>query len=170
MDRDLCRYEDHSDLASRLANRVQITTDGLKSYLDAVDEAFEGAVDYSMLVKIYGHDAETLKRYSPTECVGCRKDWITGQPDEKHVSTSYVERANLTMRMDMRRFTRFTNAFSKKVENHAAAISLHFMNYNFVRIHGTLKSTPALRAGVTDRKWSVRDIVKLLEEKENSSN
>lgn len=153
-----------TDLASRLANRVQITTDGHKAYLDAMDTAFGLNVDYSMLVKIYGADVEGQKRYSPAQCVGCRKDWITGQPDPAHVSTSIAERQNLNMRMSMRRFTRLTNAFSKKVENHAAAVSLHFMHYNFVRLHQTLRCTPAMRAGVTDRKWGIEDIVALLPE------
>ena len=150
------------DLASRLANRVQITTDGHKAYLDAMDVAFEGNVDYSMLIKLYGSSGEAEKRYSPATCTGCKREWVTGQPDPDHVSTSYAERANLTMRMSMRRFTRLTNAFSKKVENHAAAVSLHFMYYNFARIHQTLKSTPAMRAGVADHLWSIEEIVDLL--------
>ncbi len=152
------------DLASRLKNRVQITTDGLKSYLDAVDQAFGSHVDYSQLIKIYGSTPESEKRYSPAKCTGCKKEWVIGNPVQKHVSTSYVERQNLTMRMSMRRFTRLTNAFSKKVENHAHAIALHFMHYNFCRIHQTIKSTPAMRAGVTDRLWKAEDIVDLLPE------
>ena len=152
------------DLASRLANRVQITTDGHKAYLEAIDNAFEGNVDDSMLIKMYGSSGEPEKKYSPATCTGCKKEWVTGQPDPEHVSTSYAERANLTMRMSMRRFTRLTNAFSKKVENHAAAISLHFVYYNFARIHQTLKSTPAMRAGVADHLWSVEEIVGLLPE------
>jgi hypothetical protein len=123
-----------------------------------------------MLVKIYGSDAESEKRYSPAECIGCRKDAITGNPDPDHVSTSYAERANLTMRMSMRRFTRLTNAHSKKVENHAHAIALHFMWYNFGRIHETIRSTPAMRAGVADHKWSVEEIVGLLDFAKNNSN
>ncbi len=152
------------DLASRLANRVQITSDGHKAYLDAVDAAFGWDVDYSMLIKLYGNDPEGQKRYSPAKCTGCKKEPIMGMPDPKHISTSYVERQNLTMRMSMRRFTRLTNAFSKKVENHTHAIALHFMHYNFCRIHQTIKSTPAMRAGVTDRLWKVEDIVDLLPE------
>lgn len=169
-----------NDLAGRLSNRVQITADGHKAYLDAIDTAFGSNVDYSMLVKIYGTtEVEGQKRYSPASCIGCKKEWITGQPDEQHVSTSFAERQNLNMRMSMRRFTRLTNAFSKKLENHVAAISLHFMYYNFVRIHQTLRVTPAMKAGVTDRKWGIEDIVALLpalkydtrpEKKKNRSN
>ncbi len=154
------------DLAGRLANRVQLTTDGHTPYLEAVDDAFGGDIDYAMLIKIYGESAEPEKRYSPAECTGCAARTITGRPERRHVSTSYVERQNLTMRMHMRRFTRLTNGFSKKVENHIAAVSLHFMYYNFVRIHTTLKVTPAMAAGVTDRLWEVEDIVRLLEERE----
>ncbi|MHC4402328.1 MAG: IS1 family transposase [Planctomycetota bacterium] len=158
------------DLASRLANRVQLTTDGLRAYLDAVDGAFGGQVDYAMLVKLYGPDPEGEKRYSPAKCLGCSRMPISGRPDPAHVSTSYAERQNLTMRMKMRRFTRLTNAFSKKVENHAHAIALHFMHYNFARIHQTLRSTPAMRAGVTDHLWSIEEIVLLLEAQEKHSN
>ena len=158
-----------TDLASRLANRVQVTTDGLKAYLNAIDEAFNGDVDYSMLVKLYGN-AEGEKRYSPATCVGCKKENKIGNPDAQHVSTSYVERQNLTMRMSMRRFTRLTNAFSKKLENHAAAIALHFMHYNFCRVHQTLRCTPAMRAGITDHIWSIEEIVGLLEFAERNSN
>ena len=150
-----------TDLASRLANRIQITSDGHKAYLDAVEEAFGIDVDYAQLVKIYGEAPEAQKRYSPAECVGCKSEVVTGRPDKAHVSTSYVERQNLTMRMSMRRFTRLTNAFSKKVENLAHAVSLHYMHYNFVRIHKTLRVTPAMAAGVTDRLWSVQDIVEM---------
>jgi hypothetical protein len=135
------------------------------AYLIAVENYFGDAVDYAMLVKLYGESsAEAEKRYSPAECIGCQKKTITGTPNAKHISTSYVERQNLTMRMHMRRFTRLTNAFSKKLENHVAAISLHFMYYNFVRIHQTLKVTPAMQAGVTDKLWEVADIVALLED------
>ena len=152
-----------TNLAGRLASRVQLTTDGHKAYLEAVEEAFGIDVDYAQLVKLYGESPEAQKRYSPAECVGCRKEAITGSPDREHVSTSYVERQNLTMRMSMRRFTRLTNAFSKKVENLAHAVSLHYMHYNFVRIHKTLRVTPAMAAGVTDRLWSVQDIVEMAE-------
>ncbi|MDZ4684846.1 MAG: IS1 family transposase [Planctomycetaceae bacterium] len=156
-----------ADLASRLSNRIQLTSDGLKCYLKAVDDAFGGNIDYSMLIKTYGgasapDSTTTASRYSPPECTGCKKDWISGNPDEKHVSTSYVERQNLTMRMKMRRFTRLTNAFSKKIENHEAAVALHFMHYNFARIHQTLRSTPAMKAGVADHLWSIEEIVGLL--------
>ena len=124
-------------------------------------------MDYSQLIKLYGNDPEGQKRYSPAKCTGCKKEWVTGNPDPEHVSTSYVERQNLTMRMSMRRFTRLTNAFSKKIENHCHAIALHFMHYNFCGIHQTLSSTPAMRAGVTDRLWRAEDIVELLEVAEN---
>jgi IS1 family transposase len=152
------------DLRSRLLNRVQLTSDGHAAYLQAVEGAFGADIDYAMLVKIYGVAPESAKgRYSPAECLGCRKTRIEGNPDPAYVSTSYAERANLTMRMHMRRFTRLTNAFSKKVENHAHAVALHFMYYNFVRIHKTLRVTPAMAAGVTDKLWEMADIVKVLE-------
>jgi IS1 family transposase len=152
------------DLAGRLSSRIQLTTDGYSVYANAVESAFGSDIDYAMLVKVYGESSEPEKRYSPAECIGSQRKHVTGTPDMKHVSTSYVERQNLTMRMGMRRFTRLTNAFSKKIENHIAAVSLHFMFYNFVRIHQTLKVTPAMQAGVTDRLWSIEDIVKLVEE------
>lgn len=153
-----------NDLASRLADRVQITTDGHRAYLEAVEEAFGMNVDYAMLVKLYGSDGQNETRYSPATCIGCRSEAITGSPDPKHVSTSYAERANLTMRMSMRRFTRLTNGFSKKLENHVAALSLYFMFYNFGRIHQTLRCTPAMKAGVTDHVWDIDEIVALLPE------
>lgn len=151
------------DLASRLAGRIQLTTDGHGPYLGAVEKVFGGAVDYAMLVKIYGEENQGQKRYSPAQFVNAEKRRITGAPNMKEVSTSYVERQNLTMRMGMRRFTRLTNGFSKKIENLEHAVALHFMHYNFVRIHKTLKTTPALEAGVTDRLWSLEDITKLLD-------
>jgi IS1 family transposase len=155
------------DLASRLANRVQITTDGHRPYLEAIEGAFGGDVDYAMLVKVYGAVPETAKgRYSPAECIGIKKAQIEGNPDEKHVSTSYAERQNLTMRMSIRRFTRLTNAFSKKLENHALSVALHYMHYNFCRIHKTLRIAPAMAAGVTDRLWSIEDVAALLEASE----
>lgn len=149
------------DLASRLSNRAQITTDGHKVYLDAVEKAFGGDVDYAMLVKMFGNagDKDGARRYSPTECSGTIKRRIAGDPDIAHVSTSYIERANLTMRMNMRRFTRLTNAFSKKLENHMYAISLHFMHYNFCRIYKTLRVTPAMEAGISYFVWNLEDIV-----------
>ena len=155
------------DLRSRLANRVQLTSDGHKPYLEAVEGAFGGDIDYAILIKMYGAAPESAKgRYSPAECTGARKERIEGNPDPKHVSTSFAERNNLTMRMHMRRFTRLTNAFSKKVENHACAVALHIMYYNFVRIHSTLRMTPAMAAGVSERLWEIGDIVKLVEEAE----
>jgi len=150
------------DLASRLANRVQLTSDGHKAYLQAVESAFGADIDYAQLVKVYGQTEEGQRRYSPPECIGCERIGVTGQPDPVHISTSFIERQNLTMRMSMRRFTRLTNAFSKKVENHAHAVALHFMHYNFCRIHKTLRVTPAMAAGVTDRLWTIEDIVKLV--------
>lgn len=158
-------YEFMMDLAERLANRVQLTTDGHSAYLNAVEGAFGSDIDYAMLIKIYGAGRETEARYSPAECIGCERKQITGSPDPKRVSTSYVERQNLTMRMHMRRFTRLTNAFSKKLEHHVAAISLHFMYYNFVRIHQTLRTTPAMAAGVTDHLWEIADIVALRDDR-----
>jgi IS1 family transposase len=156
-------FEFIDDLASRLASRVQITTDGHKAYLDAIDTAFGGEVDYAMLIKLYGAAPESAKgRYSPAECTGAIKTPISGDPDRKHISTSYAERNNLNVRMHSRRMTRLTNAFSKKMENHAHAMALHFLYYNFVRIHKTLKVTPAMAAGVTDRLWEVADMVNVL--------
>jgi IS1 family transposase len=153
-----------TDLRGRLANRVQLTSDGHSPYLQAVDEAFGEDVDYAMLVKHYGTPPQSETRYSPAICTGAEKRPKIGNPDAKHISTSYVERSNLTMRMHMRRFTRLTNAFSKKVENHAAAIALHTMYYNFIRIHQTLKVTPAMAAGVTDKLWEMNDLVAMLEQ------
>jgi IS1 family transposase len=159
-----CATEVMQDLVGRLSNRVQITTDGLKAYVSAVEEAFGGDVDFAQLHKIYAaapNGPET--RYSPAECTGCEKRVVTGNPDAKHVSTSYVERQNLTMRMSIRRFTRLTNAFSKKVENHTAQVAVHFFHYNFCRPHMTLKGkTPVQAAGVDARRWSIEDMVRLL--------
>jgi IS1 family transposase len=151
------------DLASRLANRVQLTSDGHKAYLEAVEGAFGSDIDYAMLVKLYGHSGEGEKRYSPAECIGAVKHRIEGNPDPKYVSTSYAERSNLSVRMHTRRFTRLTNAFSKKVENHAHSVALFAMYYNFVRIHKTLRTTPAMAAGITSRLWEIGDIVGVLE-------
>jgi IS1 family transposase len=158
------------DLRSRLANRVQLTTDGHSAYLKAVEEAFGANIDYSMLIKLYGEppsSPEAARRYSPSECVGTRKSKVTGNPDPKHVSTSYVERANLTMRMAMRRFTRLTNAFSKKLENHAHMVALYALWYNFARVHKTLRTSPAMAAGIETRLWSMEDVVRLIEVREN---
>ena len=153
-----------NDLASRLANRIQLTSDGHKAYLEAVEGAFGADVDYAMLVKLYGASPESAKgRYSPAECTGAIKMPIEGQPDHKHISTSYSERSNLTVRMHTRRFTRLTNAFSKKLENHAHSVALFAMYYNFVRIHKTLRTTPAMAASVTKRLWEIGDIVDVLE-------
>lgn len=152
------------DLRSRLANRVQLTSDGHYAYLDAVEGAFGGDIDYGALIKMYGTAPEAVKgRYSPAKCIGARKDRVEGNLDPKHVSTSYVERHNLTMRMHMRRITRLTNALSKKVENHAYAVALHMMYYNFVQMHSKLRMSPAMAAGVTDRLWEIGDVVKLVE-------
>jgi IS1 family transposase len=161
------------DLKERLATRVQLTTDGHQVYYTAVENAFGwNGVDYAMLVKLYGPGLETDRGYSPPRCVGAQKHWVMGRPDENHVSTSYVERQNLTIRMQMRRFTRLTNAFSKKIENHAHAVALHFVHYNFCRAHQTLTRaakgiyrTPAMVARLTDHVWTVADIVALLDTK-----
>jgi IS1 family transposase len=157
------------DLAGRLSNRVQLTTDGLKCYLSAVKNAFGNDIDYSMLVKIYGNEPEGHERYSPATCIGCERHAITGSPDPDHVSTSYVERQNLTMRMSMRRFTRLTNGFSKKLENHGASVALYMMFYNFGRKHTTLGTTPAVKAGLADHIWTVEEIIGLLEKSESKS-
>ncbi len=158
------------DLRARLANRVQLTTDGHKAYLEAVEGAFGGDVDYAQLIKMYGpltgqkgHE----KKYSPAECTGTRKEMIAGYPIKELVSTSHVERQNLTMRMHMRRFTRLTNGFSKKVENHMHAVALHFMYYNFVKVHQTLKVTPAMEAGLTNRLWDIKDLVEIIDKNED---
>ena len=146
------------DLASRLSHRVQLTTDGHAAYLEAVEGAFGAGVDYAMLVKIYGASQEET-RYSPAECTGTQQKVISGRPNPRHISTSFVERQNLTMRMGMRRFTRLTNGFSKKVENHAHAIAIHYMHYNFCRVHKTLRVTPAMEAGIADHVWTVEEML-----------
>jgi IS1 family transposase len=154
------------DLASRLRYRVQLTTDGHRAYLTAVEDAFGSSVNYAQLVKIYGNPPEPDTRYSPGECIGCKEERIIGNPDPMHVSTSFVERQNLSVRMAVRRYTRLTNAFSRKIENHAAAIALYYFAYNFIKIHRTLRCTPAMAAGVTDRLWKVSDLVALWEAEE----
>ena len=150
-----------SDVAKRLKYRVQLTTDGLKAYLDAVTDAFGSKIDYAQLVKLYGESLDTEHKYSPADCTGTKKNVVSGNPNPKDISTSIVERQNLTMRMSMRRFTRLTNGFSKKIENHKYAIALHFMYYNFVRIHKSLRVTPAMEAGLTKKLWSLEDIANL---------
>jgi len=156
-------FEFMHDLAGRLAHRVQLTTDGHRVYLNAVESAFGSEIDYAMLVKIYGNDRESEARYSPAECIDCKPIAVTGRPDPRHISTSYIERQNLTMRMGMRRFTRLTNGFSKKVENHGHALALHYMHYNFCRVHQTLRVTPAMEAGISDHVWGINELVDLLE-------
>jgi IS1 family transposase len=151
------------DLALRLANRVQLTSDGHKPYLEAVEQSFGADIDYAMLIKHYDPPIGPIGRYSPGECTGIEQRRVEGRPDPAHVSTSYVERANLTIRMGSRRFTRLTNGFSKKVENHAHSVAIHTMHYNFVRIHQTLRCTPAMAAGVTTTLWELADMVKVLE-------
>ncbi len=166
-------WEFLTDLRSRLKNRVQLTSDGHKAYLVGVAGSFGDNVDYAQLVKIYGKSGSEIgvRRYSPPECIGAVPTPVYGNPDPKHVSTSFVERQNLTMRMNIRRFTRLTNAFSKKMENHALSVALHYMHYNFCRIHKTLRVSPAMAAGVTDRLWGIEDIVTILETWElNQSN
>lgn len=155
-------YDFMHDVAERMANRIQLTTDGHRVYLEAVESAFGLDIDFAMLNKVYRSNPEGQTRYSPAKCVGCEMKALSGNPDPKHVSTSYVERANLTMRMSMRRFTRLTNAFSKKLENHAAMVALYFMYYNFGRIHQTLRVTPAMEAGIADHVWNIEEIVGLL--------
>ncbi len=166
--RDACHATHFlKDLASRIAHRVQLTTDGHKMYLEATDKAFGTMIDFAQLVKIYGGErqdpANPSTRYSPGECCGTETHVITGNPDPDHISTSFVERQNLTMRMRMRRFTRLTNAFSKKLENHEHAIALHFMHYNYVRVHKTLRMPPALKAGVTDHLWTLEELVAMID-------
>jgi IS1 family transposase len=149
------------DVASRLSNRIQLTTDGHKMYLSAVPDAFGESVDYARLVKVFGNDPEGQKRYSPAQCLGTKRVEVIGDPDPEHVSTSYIERQNLTMRMNMRRFTRLTNGFSKKLDNHMHQVALFYMHYNFGRVHQTLKATPAMAAGFSGHVWSIQEIVSL---------
>jgi IS1 family transposase len=158
-----CAHEFMQDCASRVTHRLQITTDGLKAYLDAVEDAFGCDIDYAQLQKIYGAPSEEeQRRYSPARCIGSDLKVMSGRPDPQHVSTSYVERQNLTMRMSMRRFTRLTNGFSKKLDNHCHSVALHFMHYNFCRVHQTLRVTPAMEAGLADHVWSIQELVALL--------
>ncbi len=157
-------YHFMHDLAARLASRVQLTTDGHKAYLSAVEDAFGANIDYAMLVKIYGNAPEGPEvRYSPAQCMGARKAVQSGKPEFKHISTSYVERQNLTMRMGMKRFARLSNGFSKKVENHEHMVALHYMFYNFARIHQSLRVTPAMEAGVSDHVWTLDEIIALID-------
>lgn len=164
-----CAYAFIADLRDRLSNRVQLTTDGHKMYLEAVEKAFGADIDYAMLVKLYGQESESEKRYSPAQCIGADKRIVQGNPNIKAISTSYVERQNLTMRMSMRRFTRLTNAFSKKLENHVYALALYFVHYNFVKLHKSLAnpypSTPAMASGISTHIWTIEEIVKLIIDK-----
>ena len=154
------------DVASRLANRVQMTTDGHKAYLEAIEGSFGADIDYAQLIKMYGNAPETFKgRYSPADCTGIVKRTVEGRPDEKHISTSFVERQNLTMRMQMRRFTRLTNGFSKKIENHMHMVALYTVWYNFIRIHKTLRVTPAMEAGLSETVWDMEDLVRIMDER-----
>jgi IS1 family transposase len=152
-----------NDVAGRLATRVRLTTDGLKAYLEAVDDAFGGDIDYAQLSKVYGAEHAGPGRFSPPAIIGTETCAVSGEPDRRHFSTSYVERQNLSMRMGMRRFTRLTNAHSKKVENHAHAIALYFMHYNYCKIHSTLRVTPAMEAGLTDHVWEIEELLALLD-------
>ena len=162
-----CAYQFASDLKSRLAKRVQVTTDGHGMYLEAMEHAFGADIDYGMLVKLYGPEPETRKRYSPARCLSATKRTVQGKPDHEAISTSYVERQNLTMRMSMRRFTRLTNAFSKKLENHEYALALYFMHYNFARSHRSLSNpypkSPAMAAGLANHVWTTEEIVRLVD-------
>lgn len=167
------RNADHAryflyDLKDRLSNRIQLTSDGHRAYLEAVDDVFGADIDYAMLVKLYGAEKGEEGRYSPPKCTGIKRKQVTGKPNKEHISTSYVERQNLTMRMSMRRFTRLTNGFSKKIENLEHALALHFMYYNFVRIHRTLRVTPAMEVGLTDKLWSIEDLVGLLDQRKSN--
>jgi IS1 family transposase len=157
------------DLTKRLKNRVQLTTDGHRAYLNAVEDAFGSNVDYAMLVKLYGSDRETEARYSPAECIGCREVIVSGSPNPKHISTSFIERQNLTMRMQMRRFTRLTNAFSKKIENHIASVAIHYMHYNFCRVHQALRVTPAMEAGIANHVWTIAEMLSILDSNQSEN-
>jgi IS1 family transposase len=151
------------DVAGRVTNRIQLTTDGHRVYADAVEDAFGADIDYAMLVKIYGASNENPEsRYSPASCIGCRTGVLAGTPDPDHISTSFVERSNLSMRMGMRRFTRLTNGFSKKLENHGHMVALYFMHYNYCRVHKTLRITPAMEAGLTDHVWTLEELIDLI--------
>ena len=155
-------YDFIKDCSERIRGRVQLTTDGHKPYLQAVEENFGADIDYATLQKIYNASEDTMGRYSPAKCIGTDCKVVMGDPDADHISTSYVERRNLTMRMSMRRFTRLTNEFSKKLDNHAYAVALHFMYCNFVRKHQTLKTTPAVAAGISDHIWSIEELVNVM--------
>jgi IS1 family transposase len=155
-----------ADLAGRIRNRIQLTSDGLRLYIDAVEDAFGADIDYSMLIKLYGASGENETRYSPAKCLGCIPKPVMGRPAPEHISTSYVERQNLTMRMHMRRFTRLTNGFSKKLANHIHMVALYTVFYNWTKIHKTLRVTPAQQAGLTDRVWDMTEIVEMIEEAE----
>jgi hypothetical protein len=159
-------HEFTSDLTSRLRYRVQVITDGHRPYLEVVESAFGAQIDYAMLVKLYGPDAEE-RRYSPPVCLGAIPTVITGRPDPDHISTSFVERQNWTVRTTMRRYTRLSNGFSRKIENHMAAVAINYFAYNFIKIHRTLRVSPAMAAGVTDRLFDVSDLVALLMESES---
>jgi len=155
-------YNFMQDAADRIIGRPQITTDALRHYVNAIEDAFGAEVDYAMLHKLYGAPTPDESRYSPATCIGCDMKTVMGDPDPAHVSTSYVERQNLTMRMSMRRFTRLTNAFSKKVDNHGHMVALHYMYYNFCRVHKTLRVTPAMESGISDHVWSIEELCALL--------
>jgi IS1 family transposase len=156
-----CAADFLQDVAGRLANRIQLTTDGHRMYLTAVPDAFGNDFYYAQLVKVFGNDPEGQTRYSPAQCLGTQRVEVIGNPDQDHISTSYIERQNLTMRMQMRRFTRLTNAFSKKIDNHMHQVALFYMWYNFSRVHQTLRVTPAMAAGLSSHVWSIQDIVAL---------
>lgn len=162
-----CAEEFVRDLASRLSNRVQLTSDGYRPYLEAVEGAFGADIDYAMLVKLYGQDGDNERRYSPAKCIGTVPHPVMGRPDPAHVSTSFVERQNWTVRTNMRRYTRLSSGFSRKIENHEAAVALNYFVYNFIKIHRTLRTTPAMAAGVTSTLWEVSDLVALLVESES---